>query len=370
MMIAAVAVGIGFEVPAVANLRGYHAELLAQALDSGSGDVRVHPWRGSFIRDADALALRLGQIPGVAEASPVLGAPASISGHGHAVSLGILGINPSATYQPYRLTAGHPLGDRDRDGILLGYSIAQALEVAVGDQVELRVMLSTYPRLLLDDGGYGVYTMIIRGLVGFSASNSAFVTRSFLAAELGDDDAASMLIVHARDHEAASAIAAIATRIAPGVESRGWMEDSSYLHSSVQAVDTLGAVSWLLGILAVGIPVMALLYVNTLNRRRQIGLLSAMGFSRGDLFLTFLLQALILGAAGVLVGTLIALGLVRYLIAHPIFDWQGFVVRPVLALSDVARTAAAILASTIAAGSYPAWRAARVDPSRILRGIE
>jgi len=33
-MIAAVAVGIGFEVPSVANLRGYRAELLAQSLDS------------------------------------------------------------------------------------------------------------------------------------------------------------------------------------------------------------------------------------------------------------------------------------------------------------------------------------------------
>ena len=64
------------------------------------------------------------------------------------------------------------------------------------------------------------------------------------------------------------------------------------------------------------------------------------------------------------------MALVRYLVAHPIFDWQGFVVRPVLALSDVARTAGAILATTLAAGSYPAWRAARVDPSRILRGIE
>jgi putative ABC transport system ATP-binding protein len=41
-------------------------------------------------------------------------------------------------------------------------------------------------------------------------------------------------------------------------------------------------------------------------------------------------------------------------VAHPIFDWQGFVVRPVLSLSDVGRTAGTILVTTIAAGSYPA----------------
>ena len=126
----------------------------------------------------------------------------------------------------------------------------------------------------------------------------------------------------------------------------------------------------MLGVLAVGIPVMALLYINTLNRRRQIGLLTAMGFSRADLFVTFLFQAMFLGAAGVLFGGAVALALVRYLEVHPVFDWQGFVVRPVLALADVGRTASAILATTLAAGSYPAWRAARVAPSRILRGIE
>jgi len=181
LTIAAVAVGIGFEVPAAANLRGYRAELLAQSLDSGSGDVRVHPRRGSFIRDADRLAARLGRIPGVTEATPVVGAPASVNGHGHSASLGVLGVEPRAAYHPYRLISGHPLGDQDRDGILLGASIAQRLEVAVGDQVELRVMLSSYPRLVLDDGGYGIYTMTIRGLVGFNAADSAFVARSFLA---------------------------------------------------------------------------------------------------------------------------------------------------------------------------------------------
>ena len=154
------------------------------------------------------------------------------------------------------------------------------------------------------------------------------------------------------------------------MSARAWMDDSLYLRSSVKAAETLAGASWFMGVLAVGIPVLALLYISTLHRRRQIGLLTAMGWSRADLFVTFLLQALILGAAGVLVGGVIAVSVVRYLVAHPIFNWQGFVVRPVLTATDLARTAGAILATAIVAGTYPAWRAARLDPSRILRGIE
>lgn len=370
LMIAAVAVGIGFEIPSAANLRGYRAELLTQSLSNGFGDVRVRPRHGLFLRDADELAARLSKIPGIVEATPVVSAPASVTGKGHTTSFGLLGVEPRAAHHPYRLVAGLPLRAGDRDGILLGTSIAQRLDVGVGDRVELRIMLSPYPRLVLDDAGYGVYPMTIRGLVGFNAADSAFVVRAFLVEELGDETAASAVLLHARNHDDAGTLAIAARHIAPDVEVRSWLDDSAYLRSSARAVETLGGASWLLGILAVGIPVMALLYINTLNRRRQIGLLTAMGFSRMDLFVTFLFQALFLGMAGVLLGGIVALGLVRYLVAHPIFDWPGFVVRPVLALTDVSRTAGAILATTVVAGSYPAWRAARVDPSRILRGIE
>jgi lipoprotein-releasing system permease protein len=331
--------------------------------------VRVRPGRGVVLHEADALAAQLGKVSGVVEATPVLATPASVRGHGHVSTLTLFGVEPRAVHHPYRLIAGQALQE-GRDEVLLGASIAERLGVTVADQVELRVLLAAYPRLVLDDGGYGVYTLTVRGLVGFGASDGAFVSRSFLAGEMGDDGLASAVLLHVRDHLSAPAIVPAIAGMAPGTQVRAWMDDSPYLHSSVRAVETLAGASWLMGVLAVGIPVLALLYISTLNRRRQIGLLTAMGFTRVDLFVTFLLQALILGAAGVVLGGLVAVGLVRYLVAHPIFDWQSFVVRPVLTAHDMARTAVAILGTVLVAGSYPAWRAARLDPSRILRGIE
>jgi len=305
----------------------------------------------------------------VKEVDPVIAVPGTVRARGRVVSLYVAGDEPRASFHPYRLTAGGLLTDRD-GGVLLGASVANRLGVSIGDEVEITMLLSAYPRLILDDGGYETYKLTVRGLVGFAASDSAYVTRSFLAGELGDETAASALIIHAVDHERASSIAAAVNGAERGVRARAWMDDSPYLRSSVKAAETLAGASWFMGVLAVGIPVLALLYISTLHRRRQIGLLTAMGWSRADLFVTFLLQALILGAAGVLVGGVIAVSLVRYLVAHPIFNWQGFVVRPVLAATDLAWTAGAILATAIVAGTYPAWRAARLDPSRILRGIE
>jgi ABC-type lipoprotein release transport system permease subunit len=212
--------------------------------------------------------------------------------------------------------------------------------------------------------------LVVRGLVGFGASDGAFVTRSFLAGELGDEHLASSVLIHIPDHDAAGSVAGRVGLVVPNLLVRAWIDDSRFLQSSVRAVDTLARASWVMGVLAVGIPVLALLYISTLHRRRQIGLLTAMGFSRLDLFATFLAQALILGLAGAFFGGLTAVGLVRYLVRHPVFNWQAFVIRPVLSAHDLALTVSVVVLTAVAAGTYPALRAARLDPSRILRGIE
>lgn len=369
LMIVAIAIGIGFQVPSTANLQGYRAELLAQALDDGFGDVRVRPRRGLYLRDADALTAQLSRLRGVTEATPVVGAVAQATANGRSNGLTVIGVDPRARFHPYRVVSGAAL-EGSNDSVLLGVSLADRLGVAVGDRVDMRILLSTYPRLVLDDDGYGVYSLVVRGLVGFGASDGAFVTRSFLAGELGDEHLASSVLIHIPDHDAAGSVAGRVGLVVPNLLVRAWIDDSRFLQSSVRAVDTLARASWVMGVLAVGIPVLALLYISTLHRRRQIGLLTAMGFSRLDLFATFLAQALILGLAGAFFGGLTAVGLVRYLVRHPVFNWQAFVIRPVLSAHDLALTVSVVVLTAVAAGTYPALRAARLDPSRILRGIE
>ena len=135
LMVVAVAVGVGFEVPSTANIEGYRAELLAQSLDAGFGDVRVRAERGVVVRDADAMATRLSRIAGVKEVNPVIASP----GHGAGARAGHeplrRGDEPRASFHPYRLTAGSLLTDGD-GGVLLGVSVANRLGVSIGDEVE------------------------------------------------------------------------------------------------------------------------------------------------------------------------------------------------------------------------------------------
>ncbi|MBS0446716.1 MAG: ABC transporter permease [Proteobacteria bacterium] len=110
---------------------------------------------------------------------------------------------------------------------------------------------------------------------------------------------------------------------------------------------------------------MGLLLAKCLRRSGDIGVRRALGAPRGQIFLQFVVEAGVLGAAGGLLGLLLAwigLWLVRLSPAEyaPLaqMDWAMLGVTIVLAL-----------AASLLAGLLPAWNAARVPPARHLKTL-
>jgi putative ABC transport system permease protein len=118
----------------------------------------------------------------------------------------------------------------------------------------------------------------------------------------------------------------------------------------------IAGVSLLVG----GIGIMNIMLANVLERRREIGLLRALGARRRDVIAQFLREATVICVVGALLGLVFGTVL-AYLIAN-FAGWQ-VAWAPVTILLSAGFCALVGLAF----GVYPAWQAARLDPITALR---
>lgn len=368
LLVVSVAAGAGFQIGNRANLDGFEVALLEENLTHGAGDIRVEPSDGPRFRDGDAIAAQIAAVPGVRAAQPVLIYAGALGSRGRFLAAPIIGTDASSL-PPFNVVSGVWVPG-DPDAILVGTYYATRLDLHVGDRVEVRAIFGT-AGAALDDDNVGRYTMTVRALVGGTAAyRAAFVARSFLAGEAGEPKAASAINIHLFDHARATALAAELAATIPDVVAVGWREDASYVPSYIAATRTIVSVSYAMVIAAVAVPMWALLYIHVLKRKRELSLLIALGFAERDVFVVSLLQAIFVALLGSLLGAGLGFGLIRYFEAHPIYQWETMVVRPMVAIGVFVGPAIVLTLTALVAGSYPAWRAARTDPARVLRGLE
>ncbi len=117
-------------------------------------------------------------------------------------------------------------------------------------------------------------------------------------------------------------------------------------------------------LLVAGIGIMNIMLVSVTERTREIGLRKAIGASRRDIVLQFLLEAILLSFMGGGIGTLI--GFFATLIAYGfVAQFVGPAPIPYLLIMSVAVGFSALVGCVF--GTYPAIRASRLDPIMALR---
>lgn len=119
---------------------------------------------------------------------------------------------------------------------------------------------------------------------------------------------------------------------------------------------SIAAVSLLVG----GIGIMNIMLVSVTERTREVGLRMAIGARRRDILAQFLIEALVLSAAGGLLGVAIGLFIAQQLATH--FGWQTLLHPDIIVTSLVFSGLVGVVF-----GLYPARKAASLDPIEALR---
>jgi putative ABC transport system permease protein len=122
----------------------------------------------------------------------------------------------------------------------------------------------------------------------------------------------------------------------------------------------VGAISLLVG----GIGIMNIMLVSVTERTREIGIRKAIGARRRDILIQFLVEASAISVTGGLIGLALAVGCAKAMGEVTIGRSQ---VIPEVSMSIALIALAVSIGTGLVSGTYPALRAARLDPIESLR---
>ncbi len=319
--------------------------------------------RPRAIANWQALVPLLEALPGVAAVSPTLtGAGLALRGEA-SKSIALIGVDLDRYDRIVGLRSKVIAGQArlgPGEGII-GRELASDLGVRVGD----RISLST-------GSGAGAVSDSLRitALVdlGLRELNRRTVIVPLRAAQslVGLPGGATSLELTVNDIWSAQDLATeLAARLPYKVES--WQEANAQLVSALNAQSVSTGVIRAVVMVVVVLGIASVLVVSVVQKRREIGILRAMGATQGQVLRIFLLQGAIVGALGSALGVVLALGLIwafsRLAVGSDGLPLFVITLQPALALQVAG---VATLCGVLAAVA-PARRAAKLDPALAIR---
>ncbi|MDO8386772.1 MAG: FtsX-like permease family protein, partial [Polaromonas sp.] len=150
-------------------------------------------------------------------------------------------------------------------------------------------------------------------------------------------------------------------------KSESWQESNAQLVSALNAPSVSTALIRGVVLVVVVLGIASVLVVSVVQKRREIGILRAMGATRGQILRLFLVQGAVVGALGSALGIVLAVAMI-WLFTKFVRGSDGlplFVIS--LPLATAVQVALIATVCGVLAAVAPARRAAALDPAQAIR---
>jgi putative ABC transport system permease protein len=375
LTVTGIAIGIAAVVLLTAIGEGIHRFVLAEFTQFGTNLIAVTPGKtstlgmsGAMISNVRPLSMEdaraLNRVPRIEAVVPVVQGNAAAEGNGRSRRTMVMGTGTEVPrVWQMRPSVGRFLPADDGAGsrafAVLGSKLKAEL-FGEASPLGARVRIGSEPFRVI-----GV--MESKGqMLGFDLDDSVFIPVERALAMFNRDSLMEIDLLYAPDADSE----AVADAVRDLLERRHGGEDftittqdqmlevaGSVLDILTLAVGALGGISLAVG----GIGILTIMTIAVRERRREIGLLRALGAAKRQVLVLFLAEAVTLALLGGLVGLAVGSGgawLIGALVpALPTHTAWEFVI--------AAEVTAAVIG--LAAGVLPAMRAARLDPIAALR---
>jgi putative ABC transport system permease protein len=254
--------------------------------------------------------------------------------------------------QSLPMSAGKRLQAGQNDACVLGESIAKALGKQVGDAIQLR------------DREFRVAGIFRRESV--LASNSIIIPLSQLQQMMGRPGKVTAFNLRLNQPADRAATESTIASLSSKFPELAFLETSAVAEQD-RMLRLMRAIAW--GFSAVAVAIGAVVMLNTLltavvERTREIGVLTALGWSAGRILGLIVIEGLILSAVGSLVGLGVGLAGLHWIVTSSAI--RGFL-EPEVSWRLIGEVLLAAIGLALAGSLYPAWRAVRLNVVEALR---
>ena len=348
-----------------------------QMIDYQYGHVAIEPRdKEIVIADADALVKRLKQIPGITGVSAHTGTAVTITNikTGKFQSKSLTAFNPedeqSATKYHMVITDGDYLSKGDTGQILIGTLLAGNEDesqdkmpslggIKVGDRVEVAYSNGV------------VKTYRVKGIyesLGVLIDSSAFVTRNEMDSIMHSENTATEILVRGASADDAPALKY--TIMSYGVEEKvkTWNEKGKgIMGDAISSFNLIKNIMTFVSLIVASVVVFIVTYINIINRKKQIGILKAIGIRKQIIVGSYLIQVLFQCACGILVGILMLNAISFVLTVNKLRFPMGYIT-PVVDYSNLAVSIVLLCIVSLVSGYIPARQVVNEEILDAMRG--
>jgi len=379
--IAAISFGLFSLIVFQALKVGLHKEMVSGTLGLDAGTIQVHAagFEANMaliqpIAGMDKVRSGLAGLK-LTDFSERIKSPALVLAGRKSSAIMLAGVQPAkeqaVTFINRRVVEGNYLAEADR--VLLGRPLAESLGVRPGDEVVLMAQ-SMYGRPVTRK--FVIGGLYQTDLPSFDRSHAYLplpAAQRFLDAE----DVVTEIALHTDPEQAPGLAAGLQQRLGPETwQVRPWQRTVPDL---VQLIALNDATMRLLIVIVFAIVAMGITNTMTtviFERFREFGILNAIGAGPGGIVSLVILESFFLGVIATGLGSLAGLAACLYLQHYGIdltrfvssnqYFAAGHVLRAYVTPGDLLNAVLITLATAIAAGIYPAWKAANMDPVKAL----
>lgn len=336
-------------------LDGVNDNLIEKAIGTSSAHLSIYP--NDMDRYIEGLGIKEKKMDGIQEIaaySPRINAGGTISYEDKSKSIRIMALDPSkenkVTTILTKIDSGKTLGNKNE--ILVSYRVANDLKMKVGDQASI----------LFENGNTAVFK--INGIMRTGTSmDSNTVVMNFEDAQghLGLNNKASIIMIKLFDKNQATQFKSRISQELGVQKVKDWKQEVESIIGTAQTFRGMADVINAVGLFASAVSVGVILYITVLYKRRQIGILKAIGLKESQVLSLYVIQAALIGSIGVVLGDVIGYAGTKFLEAHPFVDPVVGNMAPKFYPYLIYDASVVSLIAVILASLYPAFLAARMN---------